>query len=49
MKEILIKLSKSEVRDRKKRFKKIHPCDDQNKKSELFCKSFFGKRNLNKK
>lgn len=49
MKEILIKLSKSEIRDRKKKFKKVHPRDDQKNKSELFCKSYFGERNLNKK
>lgn len=53
MKDLLTKLSKSEVRDRKKKFSKLHPRDAEKKKSELFCKSYFGilqeERNLNKK
>lgn len=49
MKDLFPKLTKSEVRDRKKRFKKWHPADNEKKNSEIFNKSFFGKRNLNKK
>lgn len=49
MKDLFTKLTKSEVRVRKKRFKRWHPADNENKNSLIFSKSFFGKRNLNKK
>mgnify|MGYP007069065784 CR=1 FL=1 len=49
MKELFTKLTKSEVRARKKKFKKWHPVDNEKKNSEIFSKSFFGKRNLNEK
>lgn len=42
MKDLLTKITKSEVRDRKKKFLKLHPRDAEKKKSELFCKSYFG-------
>jgi len=47
------RLTKSEVRDRKKKFPKLHPRDAEKNKSEIFCKSYFGilqeERNLIKK
>lgn len=49
MKELFKRLTKSEVRVRKKKFKKWHPADNEKKNSAIFNKSFFGKRNLNKK
>lgn len=49
MKELFQRLTKSEVRARKKKFKKWHPADNEKKNSEIFIKSFFGKRNLNEK
>lgn len=42
MKDLSIKYSKSEVRERKKRFPKLHPRDKQKKNKEIFDKSYFG-------
>lgn len=50
MKDLLNKYCKSEIRVIKKKFKRWHPADNDNKNGEIFNKSFFGKRNLlNKK
>lgn len=43
MKQIVTKYSKSEVRDRKKKFPKLHPRDRHKKNKEAFDKSYFGK------
>lgn len=49
MKELLTKYCKSEIRKIKKNNTKVHPRDTEKKNTKLFCKSFFGKRNINKK
>lgn len=46
MADLLKKYTRSEIRQIKKKFKKLHPADNNKKNTEVFNKSFFGKRNL---
>ena len=49
MKDLLTKYCASEIRDIKKKKPKLHPKEINLRNKEIFDKSFFGKRNLNKK
>jgi hypothetical protein len=49
MKDLLNKYCQSEIRDIKKKNPKFHPKEINLRNKEIFDKSFFGKRNLNKK
>ena len=49
MRDLLTKYCQSEIRLMKKARRKPHPRDIEKKNSDVFSKSFFGKRNLIKK